>query len=120
MSDAQDVASLLQQQIQVEKERADRAEAEKKAIYEEFSKAGDDKEKAIETARTFLASSLPDAILQIRHLMQTSESDSVRASLSKFVVTSVLDHKLEDRENTELKALLTQLQQAPTATTATT
>lgn len=106
--DPKDVAANLNAALAEQTERANRAEADKQAIISEFAKAGT-RDEAIEKARDFIEESLPEAIITLRSLMASSDSDSVRASAAKFVVQTVIDRKLESGENNEIKDLLTKL-----------
>jgi len=105
----QEIAASLANQLQTERELRGQAEADLEALRSEFKNTSSE-EEAIKLARSKIEEMLPIALITMESLMANSDSDSVRSSISKFVVSSVLDKKLEDKDNTELKSLLTQLQ----------
>lgn len=103
-----DISRMLQEELENERKAREDAEATNRALIEEFSKANTHDE-VLEVAQKGIKDILPDAITQIRHLVKYSDSDSVRAGLSKYIVDTVLTHKVEGEGNSEIKELIRQL-----------
>jgi len=105
----EEIAASLTAEIQQRDKLIESQQKDLDALKAEFSKASTAQE-AVETARKKIEDLLPLALVNMENLLTTAESESVRSSLSRFVVTSVLDKKLEDKDDNEIKALLTALQ----------
>jgi|ERR1043166_4664172 hypothetical protein len=107
--DPRDSAKLLQEELaRVNKERDDLEKA-RKALQEEFAQASDHGD-VVKKARNAIRDLMPDAIMQMHTLLKTAESESVRASLARFIVATGLDkQKFEDDSQTELKELIKEL-----------
>lgn len=102
-------AKILQEEIARLRAREEETERTRKALLEEFSKANDPDEVA-NVARNAIRDLMADAVLQMGFLINHAESESVRASLSKFVVATGLDkNKFEDQSSSDLRELLKQL-----------
>lgn len=108
MTDPNVLANMLQEELEKERKAREDAEAANKALVEEFAKANTPDE-VLEVAQKGIKDLLPSAIGTMRHLLEYSESDSVKASLSKYITESVLTHKVEGDGNNEIKELLKQL-----------
>lgn len=112
-STTQTNAALSLQQI-VEEERSKRIEAENmaQALIEEFSSCSDfdDVRKIF---RDKIKEFAPAALINIMSLANSAESESVRASLNKWVVEWAMSDKI-DNAGSELGDLLKKLQNQPT------
>lgn len=109
MNDPNHTASLLQQELENERNMREEAERANKALVEEFSKANT-QDEVLEVAQKGIKDLLPTAIKTMRDLLNHSDSDSVKAGLSKYITDTVLTHKIEGEGNSEIKELLKQLQ----------
>jgi len=79
------------------------------ALKSEFADAVDS-EAISRTARKAIRDLMPQAIVQMGMLINNAESESVRASLSRFVIAVGLDKaKIEDSDSQELRTLLKDL-----------
>lgn len=109
----EDSANILKQEIERLRTRERELEDSRKALQQEFAKANDP-ESVVKTAREAIRDIIPDAVIQLKTLINHAESESVRASLSKFVISAGLDKgKFEDDSGSELKDLLAKLSQEP-------
>jgi hypothetical protein len=108
------VAALLQEELNKERNARLELERTRDALVQEFSKANTHDE-VLEVAQKGIKDLLPDAILQMGHLLQHAESESVRAGLSKYITDSVLTHKIEGEGNSEIKNLLKELANNPSS-----
>ena len=113
MLDPEQVASLLNEELESERAKSAELERSKQALIEEFNKANTHDE-VLEAAQKGIKDLLPKAILQMGHLLQYAESESVRASLSKYITDTVITHKIEGEGTSEIKTLLKQLANNPT------
>lgn len=101
---APSTTSLLQQALEDERKRSQQLEANNKALVEEFSKA-DTYEDQLEIAKDAIAEILPMAISTTKSLIANG-TDSVRASLSRYVMETVLSGKLQQSSDTAVAGLL--------------
>lgn len=97
--------TLLQQALEAERNKSQQLANDKKALVEEFSKAGSYEEQ-LELAKKALKDILPKAIETVNELIISGESESVRASLSKYILDSVLSGKLDKSTDAEVAGLL--------------
>jgi hypothetical protein len=102
-------AKLLQQELARLQAKEEELEKTRKALQQEFSQANDPDEVA-NVARNAIREIMPDAVMQMKTLVNFAESESVRASLARFIIATGLDkNKFEDGSNSDLKDLLKQL-----------
>lgn len=109
----EDHGELLKAEIErLKRERDEEAKA-RRALIQEFSNAADADDIA-RKARNAIRDLMPDAIIEAQKLIKYAESESVRASLSKFVISVGLDKaKFEDDSAGELKKLFENMSEAP-------
>jgi hypothetical protein len=105
----EDRAAELQKALAEERARSTRLEADKKAIAEEFADAAGDYDKTIQAARNGIAGMLELAVTTAEQILVNGDTDSVRASMSKFVIEAVLSGKLEREVEGEIKSLIKRL-----------
>lgn len=98
-------ANLLQQALVAEQAKVQQLAQANRALIEEFSKA-DTYEEQLEIAKKAIKDILPKAIETVNELIISGESESVRASLSKYVLDSVLSGKLDKSADNEIAGLL--------------
>jgi hypothetical protein len=80
-----------------------------KAFEEEFEKSQEDNSENVhENTQRFFQRNLPHFLAQIVFLSQNAESESVRASMSKFGIQEAL--KAAEKEGDPVKQLISQLQ----------
>lgn len=104
-----DYAKILQDEIERLRQKEAKQAETLKALQEEFADANDP-EAIVIKARKAIKDLMPVAITQMGILIEHAESESVRASLSKFVVAAGLDKsKFEDDSSSTLQELLKQL-----------
>lgn len=101
----EEVAAFLSNELDKERMLREDAEAANRALIEEFSKAGT-MDEVLEVAQKGIKDLLPIAIATMRNLLTSSDSDSVRAGLSKYVTDTVLTHKVEGEGNKEIRDLI--------------
>lgn len=105
----EDHAKLLQEELARIRAREEELERTRKALAEEFADANDP-DAIAKVARNAIKRIMPKAITQMEQLIEYAESESVRASLARFVIAAGLDKtKFEDSSSSELKELLKQL-----------
>lgn len=103
-----DRAKMLQEQLDVTREELKRSEREKKALVAEFA-AADTYEDTLRIAKEAIADMLGLAITTTKQLLANAESESVRASLSKYVMDTVISGKLDDATDESLSKILQEL-----------
>ena len=107
--DTEDYANSLQAEIDRLRRKEEENEKTLKALHEEFANANDP-DAIAQVARKAIVDTMPQAIATMRELVEHAESESVRASLARFVVAAGLDKsKFEDSSSSDLKELLKQL-----------
>lgn len=99
--------------MQAELERLRRKDEEQtrtiQSLKEEFTDANSP-EAISQVARKAIIDIMPKAIIQMGLLIEYAESESVRASLSRFVIACGLDpSKFEDKGSESLAALVKEL-----------
>lgn len=97
-------ATLLQQALEAERARSQQLETDNAALVEEFNKA-DTYEDQLEIAKEAIAEILPMAISTTKSLIANG-TDSVRASLSRYVMETVLSGKLQESSDRTVAGLL--------------
>ena len=103
-----DKASELGKLLEKERNRVTELEANNRALVAEFSKA-DSYEDTLKIAREAIKDILPLAITTVKSLIASADSESVRASLSKYVMDTVLSNKLDSGSNSDVADLLKNL-----------
>lgn len=101
---------LLQEALRAEQEKNKQLEEQKAALVAEFSNA-DSFDDQLEIAKNAIKDILPDAVHTLKYLIANSDKDAVRGSLSKWVVESVLNGKLDrtsDKTTADLLKALTE------------
>lgn len=107
----EDSARILQEELARLKKKEDDLDNTRQALQQEFAKATNPDDIA-NVARNAIRDIMPDAVMQLKTLINYAESESVRASLSKFVIATGLDKsKIEDASSSDLNRLLEQLAQ---------
>lgn len=102
-------ADALKQALEEQRLINERLQKDNKALAEEFANAGGDYEATVEVARKGLAGMLELAVTTAESLLLNAESESVRASMSKFVIDTVISGKLDAQPEGEIKNLLKKL-----------
>lgn len=100
--------NLLQQALEAERIKSERLEIDKAALVAEFSKAGTYAEQ-LEIAKEAIKAILPTAIATLEDLISNANSESVRASLSKYVMDAVLSGSLDRNSDASVADLLLKL-----------
>jgi hypothetical protein len=96
--------SLLQQALEDERKRSKQLEEDNRALITEFNQA-DTYEDQLEIAKDAIAEILPMAISTTKSLIANG-TDSVRASLSRYVMETVLSGKLQSSSDKTVAGLL--------------
>jgi hypothetical protein len=96
--------SLLQQALKDEQKRSKQLEEDNRALITEFNQA-DTYEDQLEIAKDAIAEILPMAISTTKSLIANG-TDSVRASLSRYVMETVLSGKLQQSSDKTVAGLL--------------
>lgn len=115
MSEIQNEAATNLQAI-IEEERQKRIDAENmsQALIEEFRSCND-----FDDVRTLFKDKVreiaPQALINITMLMNTAESESVKANLNKWVLEWAMSDKI-DGSGSEISKLIDQLKKNPTPT----
>jgi hypothetical protein len=105
----EDSARILQEELARLAKKEDELDKTRKALQSEFAKATNPDDIA-NVDRNAIRDIMPDAVMQLKTLINYAESESVRASLSKFVIATGLDKsKIEDGSSSDLNELLKQL-----------
>ena len=81
---------------------------DKKALTEEFAKAST-YDETVEVARKGIANMLELAVTTAERLLANATSESVQASMSKFVIETVISGKLDMQPEGEIKNLIKRL-----------
>lgn len=102
-------AKILQEEMARLRAKEEELDNTRKALQSEFA-AANDPDKVANAARNAIRDIMPDAVIQMKTLVNYAESESVRASLAKFIIATGLDKtKFEDGSSSDLKDLLAQL-----------
>lgn len=101
-------ASELARLLEEERLKSERLAKDNQALKEEFAKA-ETYEETVEVARKGIANMLELAVTTAENLLLNAESESVRASLSKYVIDTVVSGKLDAQPEGEIKNLLKKL-----------
>lgn len=110
---SKEAVASLQAVLEEERQRRKEAEANTKALIEEFTSCNDFDEvrkKFKERIKDFA----PQALSEMMSLCTTAESESVRASMCKWFVEWAMSDKLDSSSN-EIGDLLKQLKRQPTS-----
>jgi hypothetical protein len=86
-----------------------RLEAEKESIREEFNeKIKDSQELTAEDVKKARDILIPDALVTMKELLMIGESEQLRWSIAKFIISTKITDKGEEGEN-EFERLLSEL-----------
>lgn len=106
MSEPNEYANLLQQEIARLREREQENTKTIEALKQEFADS-ENPDDIVKIARKAIRTLMPRAIVELGNLIDGAESEAVRGNLSKFVVSVGLDKsKFEDDSAGSLKTLL--------------
>jgi hypothetical protein len=109
MASPEEIAQAMQQELKRLQQKDEESTRTINALREEFANANDP-EQVSQVARKAIIDIMPLAITQMRTLIEYAESESVRASLSRFVIACGLDKsKFEDSSTESLAALVKEL-----------
>lgn len=107
MDNASDNAvELIQQELARAQAELTRTQNERDALRQEFQSESTFEEVIAVAKREFKDSIAPDAINQIKFLINNAESESVRASLSKWTLDLILSNKIEGNPDDTFGKLL--------------
>lgn len=106
MDTSKNAALLLQQELEAAKRQVASLQEEKQALQQEFSNEKDFEEAKNLTKRELKDALLPDSLAQAKFLLNSAESESVRAGLAKFFITLVLSPKIEGNADDTFKQML--------------
>jgi len=101
-------AALLAKTIAEHENLITSLKADNAALRQEFAKAGT-YEETVEVAKNAIADLLELSITTTKQLIASADSESVRASLSKFVIDSVLTGKLDAKADASIADLIKKL-----------
>jgi hypothetical protein len=101
-------ATELQRIIDEQRVINDQLTKDKNALAEEFAKAGT-YDETVDVARKGIAEMLELAVTTAKNLLVNATSESVQASMSKFVIETVISGKLDIQPEGEIKNLLKRL-----------
>lgn len=101
-------AELLQQALEAERQKSQSLAKTNAALIQEFGSA-DTYEEQLKIAKDAIKDILPTAIQTLNELIVSSDKDSVRASLAKYVVDAVLSGKLDSDADSEVARMLREL-----------
>lgn len=111
MDTQHNAAVSLQQVVDEQQQKLKEKEDYIKALVEEFTQCSD-LDEARATFRNKIKEFAPQALVNIINLAMTAESESVRASLNKWVLDWTMSDKI-DSSGSELTTLLNQLKAKP-------
>lgn len=109
----EEIAASLKAELDAVREREEKLKADNQALIDEFSNAGT-ADEVLKTTQNQVKDMVPTALGTIKQLMETGETESVRAGLAKFVVSAVLDSKTDPEGTSEIREFLKSLQKEPT------
>jgi len=109
MASSEEIAKVMQAELERLRKKDEESTKTINALQQEFSQANDP-EAITQVARKAIIDIMPVAIVQMKALIECAESESVRASLSRFVIACGLDKtKFEDSNSESLAALVKEL-----------
>lgn len=101
-------ATELQRIIDEQRASYEQLVKDKNALAEEFAKAGT-YDETVDVARKGIANMLELAVTTAERLLANATSESVQASMSKFVIETVISGKLDQQPEGEIKNLIKRL-----------
>lgn len=108
--DPNEIAAQLKIELEKERARIQQLQDDKDTLIAEFTNITNFDDAKAEVQKRVKDDLLPSALIQLDMLMNNADSESVRASIAKWVAELVITGKVDTAGNSELGGILRGLQ----------